>query len=152
MPDSLLILEHITKHYEEAHSQEIPVLDNLNLTVDGGETIAVVGPSGSGKSTLLNIVGALDRPTSGAVFIEGEDLSGYDDAKLSRIRNHKIGFIFQFHHLLPQCTVLENVLIPTLVNEDQNPEKAEEKATTLLRRVGLEDRIHHRPGQLSGGE
>ena len=152
MSDPLLVLENITKKYEGVEAPEIPVLNNLSLSVNAAETLAVVGPSGSGKSTLLNIIGALDRPTTGKIFIQGEDISCSDDAKLSAIRNDKIGFIFQFHHLLPQCSVLENVLIPTLVNEKIGPAQSEEKAMNLLRRVGLDDRIHHRPGQLSGGE
>ena len=154
MADPLLVLEHITKQYTGTGNDtpEFIVLDDLNLTVNEGETLAVVGPSGSGKSTLLNIIGALDRPTSGNILIEGTNISTHDDKALSQIRNRKIGFIFQFHHLLPQCSVLENILIPTLVNEESLQEKAEAKALQLLQRVGLADRIHHRPGQLSGGE
>jgi ABC-type lipoprotein export system ATPase subunit len=115
--------------------------------------MAVVGPSGSGKSTLLNIIGALDRPTSGMVALDGKNLADLEDSELSKIRNQDIGFVFQLHHLLPQCTVLENVLIPTiplgLNREDKN---VKIRAQELLEKVGLEQHLHHFPAQLSGGE
>jgi ABC-type lipoprotein export system ATPase subunit len=118
-----------------------------------GESIAIVGPSGSGKSTLLNIIGALDRPSSGTVKIDGKDLSVLNDVELSEIRNKDIGFIFQLHHLLPQCTVLENVLIPTMpAAHAEKAENIEQRAQGLLRRVNLVDHLHFFPGQLSGGE
>lgn len=116
-----------------------------------GESVAIVGPSGSGKSTLLNIIGTLDHPTDGRVLLDGTDLSQLDDKKLAKIRNSQIGFIFQLHHLLPQCTVWENVLVPTLVESDRCG-RSEARAHRLLKRVGLEERLSHRPGQLSGGE
>lgn len=109
-----------------------------------------MGPSGSGKSTLLNIMGALDRPTSGRVLLSGRDLASLDDRDLAKIRNQEIGFIFQLHHLLPQCTVLENVLIPTLAH-DENQGKVE-RAKELLQKVGLGSHLYYRPAQLSGGE
>ena len=116
-------------------------------------SVAIIGPSGSGKSTLLNIIGTLDHPTAGRVWLAGQDLSLLDDAQLGTLRNRQIGFIFQAHHLLPQCTVLENVLVPTLADPGSRVgEGALERAENLLKRVGLGQRLHHRPGQLSGGE
>jgi ABC-type lipoprotein export system ATPase subunit len=123
------------------------------LRVDQGQSVAVVGPSGSGKSTLLNIIGALDRPTSGRVLFDGRDLGKLDERELARIRNRQIGFVFQLHHLLPQCTVLENVLVPTLADRNRvSSEDRETRATELLERVGLEDWSLHHPGALSGGQ
>jgi ABC-type lipoprotein export system ATPase subunit len=150
----LLELKNISKTYQSPSGSETrTVLDDLSLEVSAGETIAILGPSGSGKSTLLNIIGSLDKPTSGEVVLEGQSLSGHDDNQLAEIRNRKIGFIFQLHHLLPQCTVLENVLIPTLVNSDPKDKKSlEERAQSLLEKVRLQDHIDHRPAQLSGGE
>jgi len=132
------------------------VLRDTTLEIAAGESVAIIGPSGSGKSTILNLLGTLDQPTSGQVWLNGRDLTAVDEAELARIRNLEIGFIFQSHHLLPQCTVLENVLVPTLAGartgEAVTPAAAEERAQRLLRRVGLHERLHHRPGQLSGGE
>ena len=129
------------------------VLRDISLQVQSGESIAIVGPSGSGKSTLLNIMGALDKPSSGEVLLLGKNLAECADHELSRIRNREIGFVFQLHHLLPQCTVLENVLIPTipLGLKKQNRE-VHERANKLLERVGLGDRMEYFPAQLSGGE
>jgi ABC-type lipoprotein export system ATPase subunit len=121
--------------------------------VRSGDSLAIVGPSGSGKSTLLNIIGALDRPSSGKVLLDGKDITQLNDNQLAEIRNQEIGFIFQLHHLLPQCTTLENVLIPTIVNKNHsNKGEIEKYAKVLLERVGLAERISYRPGQLSGGE
>src|SRR5205814_8032829 len=118
-----------------------------------GESAAIVGPSGSGKSTLLNIIGTLDRPSSGQVLLDGRELNQLDDIQLAVVRNREIGFIFQSHHLLPQCTVLENVLVPTLANKDAALRNGSvERAKRLLEKVGLGARLTHRPGQLSGGE
>jgi ABC-type lipoprotein export system ATPase subunit len=129
------------------------VLRGVNLRVAAGESLAVVGPSGSGKSTLLNIIGGLDRPSRGRVLFDGQDLADLGDADLARFRNRRIGFVFQLHHLLPQCTVLENVLVPTLVGgEGADKEEADLRARRLLARVGLGDRLDFRPGRLSGGE
>ena len=121
--------------------------------VDEGESVSIVGPSGSGKSTLLNIIGTLDKPTSGEVLFNGHDLLKCDQNTLAEIRNKEIGFIFQLHHLLPQCTVIENVLIPTLADKIKydNGEQIQ-RAKTLLEKVGLQDRSDYFPGQLSGGE
>jgi len=150
----MLELIDVAKSYESpGAAEDVCVLKGVNLQVDRGQSVAVVGPSGSGKSTLLNIMGALDYPTSGNVLFKGRDLSGLEEAELARIRNKEIGFVFQLHHLLPQCTVLENVLIPTLADkESDSSEKAEERAASLLERVGLQEWAHHRPGELSGGQ
>ncbi len=129
------------------------MLKELSLEVARGESVAVVGPSGSGKSTLLHIIGTLDRPTSGSITLDGRDLGALDDRQLAEVRNRQIGFVFQSHYLLPQCTVLENVLVPTLASPDSVARKgAGDRAERLLSRVGLAERKAHRPGQLSGGE
>ncbi len=149
----MLELIHVSKDYESPlDRQAARVLRDVNLKVDSGRSLAIVGPSGSGKSTLLNIIGALDRPTSGEVRLDGEDLGRMTDAQLARIRNKRIGFVFQLHHLLPQCTVIENVLIPTLADPSRSSHEARDRAMTLLDRVGLTDKVHHRPGELSGGQ
>jgi ABC-type lipoprotein export system ATPase subunit len=128
----------------------VQVLRNVNLEVRRGESLAIVGPSGSGKSTLLNIIGTLDRPSAGQVLLDGQDLSRLDDLKLAEVRNRQIGFVFQSHHLLPHCNVMENVLVPTLACSRRGNEA--DRARKLLERVGLSHRLTHRPGQLSGGE
>jgi len=151
-PDIPLKVTDVTKRYGGPGGAGEEVLRGVSLCVREGESVAVVGPSGSGKSTLLNIIGALDRPTSGTVTLDGQDLSGVADRELARIRNRRIGFVFQLHHLLPQCTVLENVLIPTVVADESLRADAPARARRLLQRVGLADRMSHRPGQLSGGE
>src|SRR5262245_11648912 len=129
----------------------LSVLRNVNLELHPGEALAVMGPSGSGKSTLLHILGTLDRPSSGAVQLDGKDPFTLAERDLADFRNRHIGFVFQDHHLLPQCSVLENVLIPTLVNRDRLS-GLESWARQLLARVGLLDRLDHRPAELSGGE
>ena len=129
------------------------MLRDVTLEIGRGESVAIVGPSGSGKSTLLNIMGTLDRPSSGQVLLDGQELSRLDDIQLAAVRNRGIGFIFQSHHLLPQCTVLENVLVPTLPTKDAALRNgAAVRARRLLEKVGLGARLTHRPGQLSGGE
>ncbi|MCX8107472.1 MAG: ABC transporter ATP-binding protein [Verrucomicrobiae bacterium] len=149
----LLKLEQVTKQYAAPGGQTLTVLAGIDFELGHGETAAVVGPSGSGKSTLLNLAGALDKPTSGKVIFEGRDLGTCSQDELADIRNRRIGFVFQSHHLLPQCTVWENVLIPTLATRNELlRDGAPERARTLLRKVGLSDRFSHRPSQLSGGE
>ncbi|MCS6777779.1 MAG: ABC transporter ATP-binding protein [Chloroherpetonaceae bacterium] len=150
----LLQLTDIAKSYTAFQgAPETPVLRDVDLDVGAGETVAIVGPSGSGKTTLLNIIGTLDRPTSGRVLLNGRDLTALGDAELAAVRSREIGFIFQFHHLLPQCTVLENVLLPTLAGgPEKRSEPAHSRAHRLLHRVGLSERLTYRPGQLSGGE
>jgi lipoprotein-releasing system ATP-binding protein len=132
-------------------SGPLSVLRRVDLELAPGEALAVMGPSGSGKSTLLHILGTLDRPTSGTVHLDDKDPFTLSEPELADFRNRHIGFIFQDHHLLPQCSVLENVLIPTLVGDNDRGE-SEEWARTLLERVGLSERLDHRPAELSGGE
>ena len=149
----LLELKKIAKTFEiPAVEGQINVLTDISFQIDRGESMAVVGPSGSGKSTLLNIIGGLDKPTSGEVFFEGKNLSDLGDSALSAYRNREIGFIFQLHHLLPQCTVLENVLIPTIPLAINNKTEVIGRAKTLLEKVGLNERMDFFPAVLSGGE
>jgi ABC-type lipoprotein export system ATPase subunit len=151
----LLEIKHIKKRYDTLGPVQVPVLDDVSLDAEAGDSIAIVGPSGSGKSTLLNIIGTLDRPTSGTVLLAGSDIFELPEVKRSVLRNLQIGFIFQLHHLLPQCTVLENVLLPTIPARKMRQSTnggAEVRARKLLERVGLGERMGHRPGQLSGGE
>jgi len=151
---TVLELRNVTKCYPSAEGVEtLTILHNVNLTLGPGESLAVVGPSGSGKSTLLNLMGSLDRPTNGQVLLEGQDLTQIAEPELAALRNRRIGFVFQSHYLLPQCSVLENVLVPTLVCAETALRKtAEERARRWLDKVGLSERLAHRPAQLSGGE
>ncbi len=148
----LLKLEKVDKQFSTPGGSQQEVLRKVSLEVDSGEAIAVIGPSGSGKSTLLNIMGALDQPTSGTVQLAGQDLSSLSDKGLAGIRNRDIGFVFQRHHLLPQCTLLENTLLPALAAGEANKDQVRAHATRLIERVGIGSRMSHRPGQLSGGE
>ena len=150
----ILELQNIEKHYDEPGGEGvIPVLRGISLTVHQGESVAITGPSGSGKTTLLNIMGALDQPSKGDVLLSGKNLHGLSDRELSMIRNLEVGFVFQLHHLLPQCTVLENVLVPTIPKYDESKSThSVGRAKELLEMVGLESHVYHRPGQLSGGE
>jgi lipoprotein-releasing system ATP-binding protein len=145
-----LQIEHLCKDYP-TRSGSLSVLRDISLEAARGEALAVMGPSGSGKSTLLYILGTLERPTSGTLKLEGQDPFQLDEATLADFRNRHIGFIFQDHHLLPQLSVLENVLIPTLVHKGDGRD-AEKWARELIDRVGLKERIDHRPAELSGGE
>ena len=128
----------------------LPVLDGVDFTLRAGEAAAVTGPSGCGKSTLLQLMGTLDRPDAGQVLFDGADTAGLSPDALAGLRNRTVGFVFQFHHLLPQCTVLENALVPVL--ERARSAEARARALALLDRVGLAGRADHRPGELSGGE
>lgn len=170
----LLELADVTKRYAGPEgSAALPVLNGVSLAVAPGESLAIVGPSGSGKSTLLQIIGTLDRPTAGQVLLGGQDLAALDEQRIAAVRNRQIGFVFQSHYLLPQCTVWENVLLPTLARSRGREsaetvagaplrrltsaattleEAVETRAERLLKHVGLSERLHHRPGQLSGGE
>jgi lipoprotein-releasing system ATP-binding protein len=150
----LCIASHITKTYPSpTRIAPIIVLNDISLAIDAGESLAIVGPSGSGKTTLLNIIASLDRPDKGTVRIDGRDICGLPEKELARLRNSTIGVVFQKHYLLPQCTLLQNVLIPTLPwPAGKNRKEIAERADRLLERVGLSNRKHHLPGQLSGGE
>ena len=151
--ESILELIHVAKAYGDDARAGESVLRDVNLRVRRGESVAIVGPSGSGKSTLLNIASGLDRPSGGQVLLEGEDLSLLSEAELAAVRNLRVGFVFQLHHLLPQCTIWENVLMPTLAGHTEEAAgDLELRAKILLDRVGLLERLEHRPGQLSGGE
>ncbi len=130
---------------------ELHVLKGITLSIDRGEIIGIIGASGAGKSTLLHILGALDKPTSGQILFSGEDVSAMDEQKLARFRNTSIGFVFQFHHLLPEFTSIENVMMPGFISGSP-VDRLEKDAIRLLSVLGLEHRGHHRPGELSGGE
>lgn len=145
-----LQLQSVSKTFSTAGG-ELKILDGVDLKMRRGHAVSITGPSGSGKSTLLYIIGTLDRPTSGRVEILGQNPFERSEKGMAQFRNESIGFIFQDHHLLPQCTVLENVLIPALAGVGAD-DAAESRAKALLERVGLKDRITHRPAQLSGGE
>jgi len=146
-----LQVDHLTKEYP-APGAPLRILSDVSFELAPGESLAVMGPSGSGKSTLLYILGALESPTSGRIELDGEEPFGLDAKRLAAFRNHQVGFVFQDHHLLPQCTALENVLIPTLAEAAGSAPGVEARARELLDRVGLSGRLDHRPAELSGGE
>jgi lipoprotein-releasing system ATP-binding protein len=146
-----LVLDSVSKEYA-TRSGPLAVLRGVSLALEAGTAAAITGPSGSGKSTLLHVLGTLDRPTSGTVKLDGTDPFALGERDLAAFRNAKVGFVFQDHHLLPQCSVLENVLIPTLVSAATKPADTEAYARDLLARVGLGARLDHRPAELSGGE
>jgi len=148
---NILELTDVCKTYQQARDAEATVLKDVSLTVRPGQSIAIVGPSGSGKSTLLNLIGALDRPSGGTVCLDGRDLTSLTTNQLAEIRRAQIGFVFQQHHLLGQCTVLENVLLPTLAGPRSDPDLPQ-RGVELLKRVALADRADDRPTLLSGGE
>ncbi len=149
-PVVTLAVQDLVKNYLTA-TGTLTVLKCVNLRLNRGEAIAVTGPSGSGKSSLLFVLGAMELPTSGQIELLGQRLNGLTETQLAELRQQRIGFVFQEHHLLPQCTVLENVLIPLLAGGGTKPDDVE-RAQQLLDRVGLQDRFDHRPSQLSGGE
>lgn len=147
---SVIVAEGVTKRYATGQGS-IDILRGVDLRVEVGEFVAIVGASGAGKSTLLHILGGLDHPTEGRVELLGTDLTGLEEPLTSRVRNRRAGFMFQFHHLLPEFTALENVMLPARI--DRRPEReVRQRALALLESVGLADRAQHRPGQLSGGE
>jgi lipoprotein-releasing system ATP-binding protein len=129
----------------------VPILRGIDLTIEEGEMLCIVGPSGAGKSTLLHLLGTLDLPSEGKILYDGEDVTSYSSAKLADFRNRSIGFVFQFHHLLPEFTALENVTMPGRIRGEK-PAELERRARELLHEVGLSERLTHRPGELSGGE
>jgi lipoprotein-releasing system ATP-binding protein len=148
MPD--LVVDRVAKEFP-TRAEPLVVLREASLELSAGQNAAIIGPSGSGKSTLLHIIGTLDAPTSGRVTLGGDDPFALDEPRLAHFRNRNIGFVFQDHHLLPQLSVLENVLVPALAEGSPSRETVE-RAKELLGRVGLGDRLAHRPAELSGGE
>jgi lipoprotein-releasing system ATP-binding protein len=145
-----LLVENVSKEYP-TRGEPLKVLCGITMELESGSNAAIVGPSGSGKSTLLSIIGSLERPTAGRVLLNDEDSAGLDTQALAEYRNRCIGFVFQDHYLLPQCSVLENVLIPTIAGGRTKAEDVS-RAKSLLKRVGLDERLDHRPAELSGGE
>ena len=146
----ILVIKNLHKTYQMG-SSSVSVLRGIDLEVDLAQIVAIVGTSGVGKSTLLHILGTLDRPSEGSVIIEGMDVFKFDEKKLADFRNRTVGFIFQFHHLMPEFTALENVMMPGLI-AGKPTKKISDRAKSLLNEVGLEHRVDHRPGELSGGE
>jgi len=150
MNKAVLSCRNLGKSYEEG-PESVKVLSGLNLELHAGERVAIVGSSGSGKSTLLNLLGGLDTPTQGSVWLAGEELSALGERARGLLRNRALGFVYQFHHLLPEFTALENACMPLLIGRTPIPE-ARERAEALLTRVGLSHRLNHKPAELSGGE
>ena len=148
---SVIKMTDITKSYYIGQPNELQILFDINLDIKEGEFVSIVGPSGSGKSTLMNIIGALDRPTTGTYFLENTDISKLNDKKLSEIRNQKIGFVFQTFNLIPRTSAQKNVELPMLYAGSSRKERAE-RAKELLKLVGMEDRVNHKPNELSGGQ
>ncbi|MGL6154962.1 ABC transporter ATP-binding protein [Cetobacterium sp. SF1] len=151
MNKTILKLEGLNKKYS-GNVDNLHIIRDLNLEVKEGEFISILGKSGSGKSTLLNLIGMLDKPDSGKIFIDGEEVELLDDKKLDLVKNKKLGFVFQFHYLLPEFTALENVMLPGLVNNYKEKEVIKKRAMELLAEVGMDHRITHKPMELSGGE
>ena len=147
---SVLGCTNLGKSFNEGNA-ELKILQDINFSVDAGERIAIMGTSGSGKSTLLHLLGGLDEPSSGNVTIAGLQIGHLNPVQLGRLRNKELGFVYQFHHLLPEFTALENVAMPLLVGR-VSPDEAEKQAASILDRVGLSARLSHKPGELSGGE
>ena len=150
MNDVVIRCENLGKTYAEG-GLRTHLFDGLELAVNAGETVAILGASGAGKSTLLHLLGGLDVPTAGEVFVAGQKMSALSDAARGQLRNRALGFVYQFHHLLPEFTALENVMLPVLLN-GTGVEEAAKKAKDLLEAVGLGHRLSHKPGELSGGE
>ncbi len=148
--DEVIRAQGLAKTYAEGRMQT-PVFNGLDLSVAAGETVAIIGASGAGKSTLLHLLGGLDTPTAGEVFVAGNQMSALSDGQRGRLRNRALGFVYQFHHLLPEFTALENVMMPVLLGGDAVAD-ARGRAKALLESVGLGHRLEHKPGELSGGE
>ena len=151
MSNEILRLENIEKYYSGS-VDKLHIIRNLNLSVEEGEFISILGRSGSGKSTLLNVIGLLDKIDDGKIFIDGKEVDVLSDVEKDRLKNRMLGFVFQFHYLLPEFTALENVMLPALIDDFSNKAEIEKRAMELLKSVGLEERVHHKPSQLSGGE
>ena len=151
MSSEILRLENIKKYYSGS-VDKLHIIRNLNLSVEEGEFISILGRSGSGKSTLLNVIGLLDKIDGGKIFIDGKEVDVLSDLEKDRLKNKMLGFVFQFHYLLPEFTALENVMLPALIDDFSNKSEIEKRAMELLKSVGLEERVHHKPSQLSGGE
>ena len=147
---TLVAVERVTKTFVH-EGRQVPILNGIDLSIDQGEMLCVVGPSGAGKSTLLHLLGTLDLPTEGRILYDGQDVTTYSSSRLADFRNRSIGFVFQFHHLLPEFTALENVLMPGRIRGESRA-GLEQRARDLLTEVGLAQRLTHRPGELSGGE
>ncbi|WP_447784899.1 lipoprotein-releasing ABC transporter ATP-binding protein LolD [Stenotrophomonas bentonitica] len=148
--DEVIRAQGLAKTYAEGRMQT-PVFNGLDLSVAAGETVAIIGASGAGKSTLLHLLGGLDTPTAGEVFVAGNQMSSLSDSQRGRLRNRALGFVYQFHHLLPEFTALENVMMPVLLGGEEVAD-ARSRAMALLESVGLGHRLEHKPGELSGGE
>jgi len=148
MSEPLVSVKNVTKTFEH-EGRSLEVLKGIDLDIGAGEMVTIVGPSGAGKSTLLHLIGTLDLPTEGRILYGGDDVTRLGSSDLAQFRNRSIGFVFQFHHLLPEFTALENVMMPGLI---QGRQRFEDRARALLDEVGLSDRLTHRPGELSGGE
>lgn len=148
---NIIECKDLGKVFKETKRMTVDVLYQVNFAVEKGERVAIVGASGSGKSTLLHLLGGLDKPTSGQVLVDGVDLSKMSEAKISRFRNENLGFVYQFHHLLPEFTAMENVAMPLMLRGEATT-NARKMAEDMLARVGLKERLKHKPGELSGGE
>ncbi|GAB3015454.1 lipoprotein-releasing ABC transporter ATP-binding protein LolD [Bowmanella dokdonensis] len=147
---SLLQCQHVSKQYQEG-PQAVNVLEDISFSLNKAEQLAIVGSSGSGKSTLLHLLGALDKPSSGKVWFEGQDIFAFGAQQQARFRNQSLGFVYQFHHLLPEFSALENVAMPLLIGQTDR-HQARQRAEEMLKKVGLASRMSHKPAQLSGGE
>ncbi len=151
MGNSLVVVENVHKSFVH-EGRQVPILKGIDLTIEEREMLCIVGPSGAGKSTLLHLLGTLDLPSEGKISYDGEDVTTYSSSRLADFRNRSIGFVFQFHHLLPEFTALENVMMPGRIRGGEANADLEKRARDLLSEVGLAARLTHRPGELSGGE
>jgi len=150
MTTPLVVVDKVKKSFVH-EGREVPILKGIDLVIEQGEMLCIVGPSGAGKSTLLHMLGTLDLPSEGTIHFQGDNITAYSSARLAEFRNLRIGFVFQFHHLLPEFTALENVTMPGRIRGQRGSE-LESRARALLEEVGLRERLTHRPGELSGGE
>lgn len=148
----MLEIKSLSKSFYSGSGKKRIILDELNLTVNDGESVAIVGPSGSGKTTLLNMVGALDRPDAGEVLLDGESVFSKNEKQLAEFRNQSIGFVFQMHHLLPQLNLVENILLPVIARQKKVDDPSRQRAEALTQKLGISDLKHQKPGELSGGE